>query len=99
MITHYIPLKIEKRFEGLGTLSQAKIETSKKTLIEFDKHEEFLKKNSESKNKLEAYIYKVRDYLDDGEFLKHTSPTEKVNLEKLSAEVNLKTLFIYLFFV
>ena len=73
--------------EGLSGLTQLQFEASRKKLIEFDKHEEFLRKNSESKNKLESFIYKVRDLLQEEDFLKHASPIEKDQLNSLITEV------------
>ena len=80
-------MKIEVRHEGLKGVNQAQFEASRKKLIEFDKHEEFLRKNSESKNKLESYIYKVRDHLAEDDFVKHASPIEKDQLNQLIIEV------------
>lgn len=78
---------MEVKYEGFKGLSQKQIETSKKKLSEFDKHEEFLRKNSESKNKLESYLYKVRDQLSEEEFVSHASPIEKDQLATQMQEV------------
>lgn len=82
---------------GLKGLNSSQIEISKRKLLEFDKHEEFLKKNSESKNKLESFIYKVRDHLAEENFVNHASPIEKDLLSSLIVEVNMIVLNFSIF--
>ena len=80
-------MKYDIRREGLKGLNLAQFENSRRKLIEFDKHEEFLHKNSEAKNKLESFIYKVRDHLEEKDFIEHASPIEKDQLSSLIIEV------------
>lgn len=95
MIQHYFPLQIEAKHEGLQGLSSAQLEKSRKKLLEFDKHEEFLHKNSEAKNKLESYLYKVRDLLDEEDFKTHASPIETDDLSSQMSEVSSNLLIIH----
>lgn len=81
------------RRQGLKGLNQTQFENSRRKLIEFDKHEQFLHKNSESKNKLESFIYKVRDHLGEPEFVEHASPIERDQLSTMISEVRLS--FVY----
>lgn len=43
-----------------------------------------LHKNAESKNKLESFIYKLKDYKEDENFMKHVSEKEISELDSLA---------------
>ena len=45
-------------------------------------HEEYLKKNAEFKNKLEAFIYQVKELKEDITFSKFISMEEEEDLNK-----------------
>ena len=64
------------------------MKNSSKKLKKFDKLEESKKKLAEAKNRLEAFIYKTKEYLDDEEFKKFSSAEEKADLGRLANEVN-----------
>lgn len=67
-------------------LNKSEIEESKKMMVKFEEIEEATRKLSEVKNKLESYIYMLRDAKDSQSFIKASVESERDAIFKLSEE-------------
>jgi len=84
--THYITLNVNKTVAGAGPMTEEELEKSRALLSTFDHYEEAKKKTAEAKNRLEAFIYTTRDFLEEENFVVSATELEQEDLKKLLEE-------------
>lgn len=82
-VTHHIALKIKADIPWAGPMTEDELEKSRDLLTKFDHYEDQKKKLAEAKNKLEAFLYATRDYLEDESFSVSAREEEKENLKEM----------------
>jgi hypoxia up-regulated 1 len=81
--THFITLKVDQKvLQGPGSMTEEELEKSRDLLSKFDHYEEQKKKTAEAKNRLEAFIYSTRDFLDEEDFVVSGKEEEIEQLKK-----------------
>ena len=82
--TEIIPLKYTTILKGLPQLPEAERTRMKNRIVAFDDSDRTRGLREESLNQLEAFTYKVRDILDNEDFIAVSTPKERKDLEAKS---------------
>jgi hypoxia up-regulated 1 len=82
------PVEYTLENAGLPSLPKADITAIKDRLKAFEASDRSRRQREEALNQLEGFTYKVRDLLDNDEFVAAASPQEKENLEKKVRETS-----------
>ncbi|TVY37928.1 Hypoxia up-regulated protein [Lachnellula subtilissima] len=80
-----IPLKYSTEIKGLPQLPTSEIARMKNRIVAFDDSDRSRRLREEALNQLEGFTYKVRDLLDNEEFLAASTAEERATLEAKSA--------------
>lgn len=90
-------IKVVSRTLEVGTVgtnsqsilhNKAAAKESSAILARFAKYETFLRKNSQTKNKLESLIYKMQEMLENENVIRYATDEEKENLTKTATELD-----------
>ncbi|KAK4238829.1 putative heat shock protein family 70 protein [Achaetomium macrosporum] len=82
-----IPVQFTLEKAGIPQLSKADLTALKDRLKAFEASDRARKQREEALNQLEGFTYKVRDLLENEDFIKHSTAEERVSLEKKNSEV------------
>lgn len=79
-----IPLKYETELKGIPEVPASEITRMKDRIAAFDDSDRSRRLREEALNQLEGFTYKVRDFLDNEEFIAASTETERSELESKS---------------
>ncbi|KAJ8068586.1 hypothetical protein OCU04_002298 [Sclerotinia nivalis] len=79
-----IPLKYETELKGVPEVPASEITRMKDRIAAFDDSDRSRRLREEALNQLEGFTYKVRDFLDNEEFIAASTETERSELESKS---------------
>ncbi|KAF7864390.1 hypothetical protein EAF04_006524 [Stromatinia cepivora] len=79
-----IPLKYETELKGIPEVPASEITRMKDRIAAFDDSDRSRRLREEALNQLEGFTYKVRDFLDNKEFIAASTETERSELENKS---------------
>ncbi|CAD6447281.1 100af906-1dc9-42f0-bf98-804734147c91 [Sclerotinia trifoliorum] len=79
-----IPLKYETELKGIPEVPASEITRMKDRIAAFDDSDRSRRLREEALNQLEGFTYKVRDFLDNEEFIAASTETERSELERKS---------------
>ncbi|RDW88956.1 actin-like ATPase-containing protein [Coleophoma cylindrospora] len=79
-----IPIQYELEILGMAQLPKTEIRRMKDRIAAFEDSDRSQKQREEALNQLEGFTYKVRDLLDDAEFIAASTESERASLEAKS---------------
>ncbi|KAK3304721.1 Hsp70 protein-domain-containing protein [Chaetomium strumarium] len=82
-----IPVQFTLEKAGVPQLSKADLTAPKDRLKAFEASDRARKQREEALNQLEGFTYKVRDLLENENFVKHSTAEERAVLEKKNSEI------------
>jgi hypoxia up-regulated 1 len=82
-----IPVQFTVEKAGIPQLSKAELTAIKDRLKAFEASDRARKQREEALNQLEGFTYKVRDLLENDDFVKHSTAEERASLEKKNSEI------------
>lgn len=88
MVYHY-PLEISEDYGAPEILSPENILESMEKIQKFDEYEHQMRLTAEAKNRLEAFVYEIRDLNSDEHYVLVSTEEERENLTKLAQEVSI----------